>query len=75
MNEKRTLGEFIKENKGKIIKGTLIVAAVAVGVVIVIKTMHTSAAINKEGLEILDGLTEGFKDAVPAIGDTIEIIG
>ncbi len=33
--EKRTFGEFIKANKGKIIKGTIIVVGVVAGIVII----------------------------------------
>ncbi len=73
MNEKRTLREFIKENKGKIIKGTLIVAGVAVCVVIVVKTIQTGRAINKEGLDILDALTDEFADVGTAIGDAANV--
>jgi hypothetical protein len=35
MNEKRTFGEFIRANKGKIIKGTIIVAGIVAGIMII----------------------------------------
>ena len=35
MNEKRTFGEFIRANKGKIIKGAIIVVGVVAGIVVI----------------------------------------
>lgn len=67
--KKRTLGEFIKDNKGKIIKGTLIVVGVTVGVVLVVKTIKSGAALNKEGFEIIDQIGDGLSQGVEAIGD------
>ena len=67
--KKRTLGEFIKENKGKIIKGTLIVVGVTAGVVLVVKTIKSGAALNKEGLEIIDQIGDGLTQGVDVIGE------
>lgn len=67
--KKRTLGEFIKENKGKIIKGTLIVVGVTAGVVLVVKTIKSGAALNKEGLEIIDQIGDGLTQGVEVIGE------
>ena len=67
--KKRTLGEFIKDNKGKIIKGTLIVVGVTAGVVLVVKTIKSGAALNKEGLEIIDQIGDGLTQGVEVIGE------
>ena len=67
--KKRTLGEFIKENKGKIIKGALIVVGVTTGVVLVVKTIKSGAALNKEGLEIIDQIGDGLTQGVEVIGE------
>ena len=69
MEKKRTLGEFIKENKGKIIKGTLIVVGVTAGVVLVVKTIKSGAALNKEGLEIIDQIGDGLTQGIEVIGE------
>ena len=69
MNEKRTFGEFIKANKGKIIKGTLITLGVGAGIVLVVKTIRTGTAHEKEGLAILDGLREGLLEGAEVLGD------
>lgn len=69
--KKRTLGEFIKENKGKIIKRTLIVVGVTAGVVLVVKTIKSGAALNKEGLEIIDQIGDGLTQGVEVIGEAV----
>jgi hypothetical protein len=62
MKEKKTFGQFIKDNSGKI-KAVLIGAGVIVGGVLIYKTAKGNAAVEKEGLAILDGLKKGFKEA------------
>lgn len=52
MEEKRTFGEFVKANRGKIIKGTIIVVGVVAGIIIVRKLT------GRGGEEIIDGIQE-----------------
>jgi len=70
MEKKRTLGEFIKENKGKIIKGTIIVVGVVAGIVVIRLLTNRCeeqllGAVENLNPEELTAL-EGFK----AIGET-----
>jgi hypothetical protein len=74
MGEKRTFGGFIKENKGKIIKGSLILIGVTVGIVLVYKTIKTGTSIEKDGLDILDTLTDGLSEGAEVLGDATNII-
>ncbi len=69
MNEKRTFGEFIKENKGKIVKGAIVVVGVAVGVLAIKLLANREMELIEGAVENLnsDGLTEGLK----VIGDTV----
>lgn len=69
MDEKRTFGEFIKANKGKIIKGALIAIGVAAGIVIVVKTVQYKASLGNGGSEILDGLRDGLSEGTEVLGD------
>lgn len=59
MNEK--IGEFVKENKGKIIKGTLIVAGVIVAVA-AIKLLKDRSGDAVEMIDdaLVDGISENF---------------
>jgi len=50
MEIKKTFGEVIKENKGKIIKGSLIVIGLAAGALLVLKL--------KAGDQVLDVVTK-----------------
>ena len=52
MNEKRTFGEFIRVNKGTIIKGTIIVVGVTAGILIIKLLANRS----EELLEIVESL-------------------
>ena len=63
MDEKKTFGEFVKENKGKIIKGTLIVAGVVVAVVAIKLLTNKSEIIDINSIEDLmtDGTIEGLE--------------
>lgn len=71
MEEKRIFGEFVKENKGKFIKGTVIVLGITAGVILVIKSVKSGVArADNEALEMLgqigDGLAEGVETIVDA---------
>ena len=71
MNEKRTFGEFIRANKGKIIKGTIIVVGVVAGIVIIklltnrgeeqllgaIENLNPEELIALEGFKTIGGAT------------------
>ena len=63
MDEKKTFGEFVKENKGKIIKGTLIVAGVVVAVVAIKLLTNKGEIIDINSIEDLmtDGAIEGLE--------------
>lgn len=67
MNEKRTFGEFITANKGKIIKGGIIVVGVVAGIIIVKKLTADGAE------EIVDGALEfaenGFNNVTDGVKD------
>ncbi len=67
MEEKRTFGEFIKENKGKIIKGTIIVVGVVAGIAVIKLLTNRGEEQFIGAIENLnpEELTEGLK----AIGD------
>lgn len=66
---KKTFGEFIKENKGKIVKGAIVVVGVAVGVLAIKLLANREMELIEGAVENLnsDGLTEGLK----VIGDTV----
>jgi len=59
MEDKKTIKEFISENKGKIIKVALIVTAVAVGVVAVKYGLAKRAGrLLEEGLDTVGEVTD-----------------
>lgn len=72
MENKKTFGGFIKENKGKIIKGGLIVVGLVAGVVIYKTLTAPSAEHLAEGEKIIEAFS-GL-DNVENIGDAAEIV-
>lgn len=70
MEEKRTLGAVIKANKGKIIKGAVIVVGVTAGIV-VFKLLTKNGA--KYALEAIG--SEGAEMAEQAILGAVETTG
>lgn len=72
MDEKRTFGEFIKTNKGKI-KGTLIIVVGLVVGGIVMKLVAPSTAYEKECLAILEGFADGLSEGAKVLGDATNI--
>ena len=68
MEEKRTFGSFVKDNKKKIITGALVVVGVVVGVLVTKKLLNTTIT-----SEIVD-LSEHVIPNEEAIVDTIESI-
>jgi len=73
MDEKKgTLVEFIKGNKGKIIKGALIVVGVVAGIVIIRKLSSGG----DELLDVMDTLSPGeaIMDGLGNIGEVAENI-
>ena len=77
MENKKTLVEFIKENRGKIVKGGLIIIGLVAGVVIV-KKLNQGEGEFLEAMENLNpdefGRLDGMGDIVEQASEVVEAV-
>jgi uncharacterized membrane protein len=71
MDEKRTLGEFIRDNKGKIIKWSLVAVGATVGVLIVLRLKNGG----EETITMIENLSDEAVDAVLTTVEAAKKIG
>jgi len=76
MEEKRTLGEVISTNKGRIIKGSVIVVGIVAGIVI-IKLLTNQGNTMVDAIESLSAdrvILDGIKNVGDVAEEVVEVI-